>query len=220
MRPFGTLNSLSGSPGMVQPPNATPKVRVRSLARRPIRSTSSSDRPDSAAAAVILNTVRSPAMPRRRWRAFVAVPAAAAVVIAGVVLWIPHQGGEDAGEGNTVVAESSGEESMHHIMEADDLIQGKADASGARLDIVSSASMGKSGAMVDGQPELKEGMGAQVWAISEDKTMTSAGVIGQDPHDGVWMPFETNAVKVMVTEEPAAGSAEPTGRTLVEVRLS
>ncbi|ERS42882.1 MULTISPECIES: anti-sigma factor [Corynebacterium] len=159
-------------------------------------------------------------MPRRRWRAFVAVPAAAAVVIAGVVLWIPHQGGEDAGEGNTVVAESSGEESMHHIMEADDLIQGKADASGARLDIVSSASMGKSGAMVDGQPELKEGMGAQVWAISEDKTMTSAGVIGQDPHDGVWMPFETNAVKVMVTEEPAAGSAEPTGRTLVEVRLS
>lgn len=159
-------------------------------------------------------------LPRRRWRAFVAVPAAAAVVIAGVVLWIPHQGGEDAGEGNTVVAESSGEESMHHIMEADDLIQGKADASGARLDIVSSASMGKSGAMVDGQPELKEGMGAQVWAISEDKTMTSAGVIGQDPHDGVWMPFETNAVKVMVTEEPAAGSAEPTGRTLVEVRLS
>lgn len=159
-------------------------------------------------------------MPRRRWRAFVAVPAAAAVVIAGVVLWIPHQGGEDAGEGNTVVAESSGEESMHHIMEADDLLQGKADASGARLDIVSSASMGKSGAMVNGQPELKEGMGAQVWAISEDKTMTSAGVIGQDPHDGVWMPFETNAVKVMVTEEPAAGSAEPTGRTLVEVRLS
>ena len=159
-------------------------------------------------------------MPRRCWRAFVAVPAAAAVLIAGVVLWIPHQGGEDAGEGNTVVAESSGEESMHHIMEADDLIQGKADASGARLDIVSSASMGKSGAMVDGQPELKEGMGAQVWAISEDKTMTSAGVIGQDPHDGVWMPFETNAVKVMVTEEPAAGSAEPTGRTLVEVRLS
>lgn len=159
-------------------------------------------------------------MPRRRWRAFVAVPAAAAVVIAGVVLWIPHQGGEDAGEGNTVVAESPGEESMHHIMEADDLIQGKADASGARLDIVSSASMGKSGAMVDGQPELKEGMGAQVWAISEDKTMTSAGVIGQDPHDGVWMPFESNAVKVMVTEEPAAGSAEPTGRTLVEVRLS
>lgn len=159
-------------------------------------------------------------LPRRRWRAFVAVPAAAAVLIAGVVLWIPHQGGEDAGEDNAVVAESPGEESMHHIMEADDLIQGKADASGARLDIVSSASMGKSGAMVDGQPELKEGMGAQVWAISEDKTMTSAGVIGQDPHDGVWMPFESNAVKVMVTEEPAAGSAEPTGRTLVEVRLS
>ncbi|MDK4332025.1 anti-sigma factor [Corynebacterium accolens] len=159
-------------------------------------------------------------LPRRRWRAFVAVPAAAAVLIAGVVLWIPHQGGEGAGEDNTVVAESPGKESMHHIMEADDLIQGKADASGARLDIVSSASMGKSGAMVDGQPELKEGMGAQVWAISEDKTMTSAGVIGQDPHDGVWMPFESNAVKVMVTEEPAAGSAEPTGRTLVEVRLS
>ena len=109
---------------------------------------------------------------------------------------------------------------MHDIMGAEDLMQGNADASGAQLDIVSSASMAKSGAMVDGQPQLADGMGAQVWAVSADGEMASAGVIGQDPHDGVWMPFDGAAVKVMVTEEPAGGSMQPTGRTLATVTLA
>lgn len=161
-------------------------------------------------------------LPRRRWRAFVAVPAAAAVLVAGVVAapQLLQLGQQDAPDSAQVEAESPGEESMHDIMGAEDLMQGNADASGAQLDIVSSASMAKSGAMVDGQPQLADGMGAQVWAVSADGEMASAGVIGQDPHDGVWMPFDGAAVKVMVTEEPAGGSEQPTGRTLATVTLA
>lgn len=117
-------------------------------------------------------------------------------------------------------AEPSGAEQMHAIMEADDLMHGDAKVSGARLDIVSSTEMGKSGAMVDGQPVLDDGMGAQVWAVSSTGEVTSAGVIGPDPHDDVWMPFAGDAMKVMVTEEPMSGSATPTGRMLAEVELS
>ena len=161
-------------------------------------------------------------LPRRRWRAFVAVPAAAAVLVVGVVAapQLLQLGQPDAADSARVEPESPGEKSMHDIMGAEDLMQGNADASGAQLDIVSSASMAKSGAMVDGQPHLADGMGAQVWAVSADGEMASAGVIGQDPHDGVWMPFEGAAVKVMVTEEPAGGSEQPTGRTLATVTLA
>lgn len=161
-------------------------------------------------------------LPRRRWRAFVAVPAAAAVLVVGVVAapQLLQLGQPDTADSARVEAESPGEKSMHDIMGAEDLMQGNGDASGAQLDIVSSASMAKSGAMVDGQPQLADGMGAQVWAVSADGEMASAGVIGQDPHDGVWMPFEGAAVKVMVTEEPAGGSEHPTGRTLATVTLA
>ncbi|KHO29961.1 anti-sigma factor [Corynebacterium minutissimum] len=161
-------------------------------------------------------------LPRRRWRAFVAVPAAAAVLVVGVVAapQLLQLGQPDAADSARVEAESPGEKSMHAIMGAEDLMQGNADASGAQLDIVSSASMAKSGAMVDGQPQLADGMGAQVWAVSAGGDMASAGVIGQDPHDGVWMPFDGAAVKVMVTEEPVGGSAQPTGRTLATVTLA
>ena len=65
IRPSGTVNSGSAAPGSVQPVKATPNDRVRSLARRATRSTSSREQPSSAAAQATLKTVRSPAMPRR-----------------------------------------------------------------------------------------------------------------------------------------------------------
>lgn len=33
------------------------------------------------------------------------------------------------------------------------------------------------------------------------------------------MPFDSHASQVIVTEEPAAGSTQPTGRVLAQVRL-
>ena len=90
---------------------------------------------------------------------------------------------------------------------------------GASLDIVISSDMGKGGAMVNGQPALNDGMGAQVWAVMDDGAMESAGVIGQEPHDDVWMPLPGGTASVLVTEEVAAGAAQPTGAVLANVTL-
>ncbi|AHI23360.1 anti-sigma factor [Corynebacterium vitaeruminis] len=114
---------------------------------------------------------------------------------------------------------ASGEEAMHEIMGASDVVSANLDASGASLSIVSSTSMDKAGAMVDGEPALADGMGAQVWSVDDQGELTSAGVIGQDPHEDVWMPFDSHGSQVIVTEEPAAGSTQPTGRVLAQVRL-
>ncbi|TYR20652.1 anti-sigma factor [Corynebacterium urealyticum] len=100
-----------------------------------------------------------------------------------------------------------------------DARQGQADAMGASLDIVISSDMGKGGAMVNGQPALDDGMGAQVWAVMDDGAMESAGVIGQEPHDDVWMPLPGGTASALVTEEVAAGAAQPTGAVLANVTL-
>nr|WP_070482609.1 MULTISPECIES: anti-sigma factor [unclassified Corynebacterium] len=100
-----------------------------------------------------------------------------------------------------------------------DARQGQADAMGASLDIAISSDMGKGGAMVNGQPALDDGMGAQVWAVMDDGAMESAGVIGQEPHDDVWMPLPGGTASVLVTEEVAAGAAQPTGAVLANVTL-
>ena len=123
------------------------------------------------------------------------------------------------GNGASISAEQAGTREMHAIMGASDVRSADMDAKGANLSIVVSDSMGKGGAMVDGQPVVDAGMGAQVWAIGQDGTMRSAGVIGPEPHSDVWMPLPANIEKVMVTEEPMAGSHQPTGRVLAETPL-
>ncbi|MDK7134627.1 hypothetical protein QP413_03530 [Corynebacterium sp. UMB4614] len=49
--------------------------------------------------------------------------------------------------------------------------------------------------------------------------MESAGVIGQEPHDDVWMPLPGGTASALVTEEVAAGAAQPTGAVLANVTL-
>jgi len=126
---------------------------------------------------------------------------------------------ERGGSGAAISAEQAGTREMHAIMGASDVRSADMDAKGANLSIVVSDSMGKGGAMVDGQPVVDAGMGAQVWAVGQDGTMRSAGVIGPEPHSDVWMPLPANIEKVMVTEEPMAGSHQPTGRVLAETPL-
>ncbi|MDK4228551.1 anti-sigma factor [Corynebacterium pseudodiphtheriticum] len=165
---------------------------------------------------------------RKPWA--VLAGAAAAALLVGITVLTPvlNNTADDAGEGAIVAEETqstrgvpstAGHEQMHEIMSAADMVSGATTAEGARLKIVSSNEMGKAGAMVDGQPELADGMGAQVWAVDKHGVVRSAGVIGQDPHQDVWMPFDAAAHKVMITEEPAAGSASPSGRMLAEVEL-
>ena len=141
--------------------------------------------------------------------------AAAVVLIAGGGVAVTQFTTDESTESVT----AQGIDEMHAVMGADDARQGRADAMGANLDIVISSDMGKGGAMVNGQPALDDGMGAQVWAVMDDGAMESAGVIGQEPHDDVWMPLPGGTASVLVTEEVAAGAAQPTGTVLANVEL-
>lgn len=145
----------------------------------------------------------------------VTATAAAVALLAGGGIAITQQIRPSAPDGVT----AAGVDEMHAIMGAGDMRQGSADAMGASLDIVVSADMGKGGAMVDGQPALDHGMGAQVWAVMADGAVKSAGVIGQEPHDNVWMPLPGETMSVMVTEEPADGMPQPTGQVLAVVKF-
>ena len=151
----------------------------------------------------------------RSWRRLTTAAAAAVVLIAGGGFAVTQFTVDESRE--SVAAQ--GVDEMHAIMEADDARQGQADAMGASLDIVISSDMGKGGAMVNGQPALNDGMGAQVWAVMADGAMESAGVIGQEPHDDVWMPLPGGTASVLVTEEVAVGAAQPTGTVLANVTL-
>lgn len=151
----------------------------------------------------------------RSGRRLITAAAAAVVLIAGGGFAITQFTVDESRESVT----AQGVEEMHAIMEADDARQGQADAMGASLDIVISSDMGKGGAMVNGQPALDDGMGAQVWAVMDDGAVESAGVIGQEPHDDVWMPLPGGTASVLVTEEVAAGAAQPTGAVLANVTL-
>lgn len=151
----------------------------------------------------------------RSGRRLTTAAAAAVVLIAGGGFAITQFTVDESRESVT----AQGVNEMHTIMEADDARQGQADAMGASLDIVISSDMGKGGAMVNGQPALDDGMGAQVWAVMDDGAVESAGVIGQEPHDDVWMPLPGGTASVLVTEEVAAGAAQPTGAVLANVTL-
>ena len=151
----------------------------------------------------------------RSGRRLATAAAAAVVLIAGGGFAVTQFTVDESRESVT----AQGVDEMHAIMEADDARQGQADAMGASLDIVISSDMGKGGAMVNGQPALDDGMGAQVWAVMDDGAMESAGVIGQEPHDDVWMPLPGGTASVLVTEEVAAGAAQPTGTVLANVTL-
>ena len=151
----------------------------------------------------------------RSGRRLATAAAAAVVLIAGGGFAVTQFTVDESRESVT----AQGVDEMHAVMEADDARQGQADAMGASLDIVISSDMGKGGAMVNGQPALDDGMGAQVWAVMDDGAMESAGVIGQEPHDDVWMPLPGGTASVLVTEEGAAGAAQPTGAVLAKVTL-
>ena len=114
---------------------------------------------------------------------------------------------------------AAAEDYMHSIMAMDDVRRLSLSADGSTLDVVVSTSMDSGGAMVNGIPQLGDGMGAQVWSIDKGGNARSAGVIGQDPHDNVWMPLPADTMKVRVTEEPAAGSEQPSGSILAEGAL-
>ncbi|MGJ4050139.1 anti-sigma factor [Corynebacterium macclintockiae] len=139
----------------------------------------------------------------------------------------PAEGGEgdspealsDGGGAETFMQGAEAEDHMHSIMAMGDVRSISLKADGSTLDVVISEQMDSGGAMVNGAPVLKDGMGAQVWSIDKHGAARSAGVIDQDPHDNVWMPLPADTMMVRVTEEPMAGSKSPGGTVLAEGKL-
>lgn len=129
------------------------------------------------------------------------------------------EGAGQGANGDELMQGAEAEDHMHSIMAMGDVRSVSLKAEGSTLDVVVSTEMDSGGAMVNGAPELKDGMGAQVWSINENGAARSAGVIGQDPHDNVWMPLPADTMMVRVTEEPMDGSAAPGGTVLAEGKL-
>lgn len=142
---------------------------------------------------------------------FIAAAAAVVALLAGSGFLLPK----------LLFAPSTGptNQAMSEIMKSEDAQSITMSSSGVRLHLVSSTTMNKAGAMVQGTPEVKRGMGIQVWSVTQAGRIHSAGVIAPEEHKDVWMPFESATTKVILTEEPVAGSAKPTGTILGEMQL-
>lgn len=142
---------------------------------------------------------------------FIAAAAAVVALLAGSGFLLPK----------LLSAPSTGptNQAMSEIMQSADAQSITMSSSGVRLHLVSSTTMNKAGAMVQGTPEVKKGMGIQVWSVTQAGRINSAGVITPEEHKDVWMPFESATAKVILTEEPMAGSAKPTGTILGEMQL-
>lgn len=142
---------------------------------------------------------------------FIAAAAAVVALLAGSGFLLPK----------LLFAPSTGptNQAMSEIMKSEDAQSITMSSSGVRLHLVSSTTMNKAGAMVQGTPEVKKGMGIQVWSVTQAGRIHSAGVIAPEEHKDVWMPFESATAKVILTEEPVAGSTKPTGTILGEMQL-
>ena len=142
---------------------------------------------------------------------FIAAAAAVVALLAGSGFLLPK----------LIFAPSTGptNQAMSEIMQSEDAQSITMSSSGVRLHLVSSTTMNKAGAMVQGTPEVRKGMGIQVWSVNQAGRINSAGVITPEEHKDVWMPFESATSKVFLTEEPVAGSDKPTGKILEEMQL-
>ncbi len=142
---------------------------------------------------------------------FIAAAAAVVALLAGSGFLLPK----------LLSAPSTGptNQAMSEIMQSADAQSITMSSSGVRLHLVSSTTMNKAGAMVQGTPEVRKGMGIQVWSVNQAGRINSAGVITPEEHKDVWMPFESATSKVFLTEEPVAGSDKPTGKILEEMQL-
>ena len=160
----------------------------------------------------------SPPMPPR-WRRtapWMAAAAAGALLFAGGVgLGRSQVPAESAASGDVamaaVVAVASAEDA--HVLPVDIM--------GTTSRVVMSEEMDKAVFLASDLPMPAKGMCYQVWRVSEDGTMESAGVAtpAADGHIAVVLDGGAQDVtKFMITMEPPGGSDHPSGDMLAEVR--
>jgi anti-sigma-K factor RskA len=117
---------------------------------------------------------------------------------------------DDAGVMAAVVAVAS----------AADALVTPVDIMGTTSRVVTSNEMDKSVFLASGLPTPAKGMCYQVWAVTDDGQMVSAGAFTPDADGHVAAVLDGGAAgvdKLLITMEPPGGSQQPSGEKLAEI---
>jgi anti-sigma-K factor RskA len=151
---------------------------------------------------------------RGRAARWLAVAAAGAVLFAGGVALgrsqAPVESAAGAGDMAAVVAVASAQDA--HVLPVDIM--------GTTSRVVMSQEMDKAVFLASDLPMPAKGMCYQVWRVSPDGTMESAGVATPAPDGHIAVVLDGGAQdvsKFMITMEPPGGSAHPSGEMLAEI---
>lgn len=158
-------------------------------------------------------TGRAESEARRRWfrrpGAIIGIAAAAVVLIAGAVIGIGWPGPNGWGaqrEMASIAAEPDAQTQTHEV------------EGGGEITLVSSATAGRSGVIVEGLPELEDDQTYELWYI-DDSGAAPAGTFDVSG-DGTFRVLEGTfepGVVVGVTIEPSGGSPQPTTEPIVAI---
>lgn len=152
------------------------------------------------------------------WRRAAPWMAAAA---AGAVLFAGGFGlGRQQAPTLTATGDASAMASIVAVASAADAHVMSADLMGASSRVVTSGEMDKSVFLASGLPTPAKGMCYQVWAVTDDGQMVSAGSFTPDADGHIAAVLEGGAAgvdKFMITMEPPGGSDHPSGEMLAEL---
>jgi anti-sigma-K factor RskA len=178
---------------------APPALRARVLA--------AADRqPQLPPKVTALETFRSK---RKRLGPRLAAAAAAIVLVAGGAFALTQREHQDS-SGSVTAAVSQ-------VFSAPDVHTAVVDTrNGGRLTVATSHRLGAMALKTDGLPKLSHTSVYQLWAIHDDGTTTSAGVVG-NLTSGQRMALPPAGTTVAVTVEPSGGSPQPTTKPIVEM---
>ncbi len=158
-----------------------------------------------------------PTAARPAWRRSAPWMAAAA---AGAVLFASGFG---LGHQQAPTQSASGDSDMAAIVavaSAADAHVMPVDIMGTTSRVVTSGEMDKSVFLASGMPTPAKGMCYQVWAVTDDGQMVSAGAFTPDSDGHIAAVLDGGAVgvdKFMITMEPPGGSEHPSGDMLAEI---
>jgi anti-sigma-K factor RskA len=185
------------------------------------RSAAGDEPPTPPAATVVPERDSPPAVPSpmaRRWRRaapWMAAAAAGALLFAsGLGLGRSQVPAESTASGDAIAA-------VLAVASAEDAHVLPVDIMGTTSRVVVSQEMDKAVFLASDLPMPAKGMCYQVWRVSEDGTMQSAGVAvpAADGHIAVVLDGGAQDVtKFVITMEPPGGSERPSGDMLGEVR--
>jgi anti-sigma-K factor RskA len=184
-----------------------------------VHATSGTGQPPAEAPAGTSGTGQRPDAGPRGWAragSWLAVAAAGALLFAaGVGVGFSQREVEA-----TLTAAATEMAEIVAVASAGDASVQSVDIMGTTSRLVTSAEMDKSVFLASELPTPAKGMCYQLWRVTDDGRMLSAGAFTPDPDGHIAAVLDGGAVgvqKLMITLEPPGGSAHPTGQPLGEV---